>query len=57
MPKVPVTGDMLNDCVLVVAVLIIGFGLALKADKWWGYIIVVIGIAWAVQLIRGFMGL
>ena len=56
MPKVPVTGDLLYDCILAAAVLIIGFALGLKADKSWGYILVLVAVAWGILLIRGFMG-
>lgn len=34
------TGDRLYDFVLVGILLIVGVGFGLKADKWWGWLIV-----------------
>ncbi|HOE98035.1 MAG TPA: hypothetical protein PLS90_16940 [Candidatus Sumerlaeota bacterium] len=55
--RIPVTGDMLYDFVLVVILIVVGMGLALKADKWWGYILVVVAGFWALQLVRPIMGM
>ena len=55
--RIPVTGDTLYDFVLVIILVIVGFGLALKADKWWGYILVAVAALWGFQLIRPIMGL
>ena len=52
----PITGDTLYDFVLVVVTVIVGFGLALKADKSWGYVIAGLGIVWAFMLLRPWMG-
>jgi hypothetical protein len=52
MPKLPVTGDMLYDFVLVIMTVIVGVGLALKAEKWWGWVLVGGAAFWAFALMR-----
>ena len=46
---------MLYDSVLVLIVIVVGFGLALKADKWWGYILVAIAVVWGFMLVKPYL--
>ena len=53
MPDFPVTGSLLYDLILAAGCIIAGFGLGLKADKWWGYPIVAAGAVWGFLALRG----
>ena len=55
MPSIPITGDRTYDFALVIVVVIIGFGLALKADKPWGWALVAAAGYWAYRLVAKYM--
>jgi len=50
--NIPVTGDRLYDFVLVIILVIIGIGMAFKADNKWGYLLVVVAGYWAFRLVQ-----
>lgn len=52
MIRLPVTGDILYDFVLILIVVIVGVGMALKAEKWWGWLLVAGAIFWAFSMMR-----
>lgn len=52
-----ITGSMLYDFVLVVIVLIIGVGMATKADTKFGWLVVAAACYWAFHLVRPIMGM
>lgn len=51
----PITGDRTFDFALVVILVIIGVGLAVKADQWWGWLLVAFAGYWGYQLVSVFM--
>lgn len=52
MPRIPMTGSLLYDSTLVVILVIIGFGIAFKAGRSWGYAIVAVAGYWSWLLIQ-----
>lgn len=52
MARIPLTGSLLYDSTLVVIVVIIGFGIALKGGRPWGYAIALAAIYWAWLLVQ-----
>jgi len=48
----PITSSPLYDFVLIVILIIIGFAVAFKAGKAWGYVLIVVAAVWAFQIVR-----
>ncbi len=57
MPQIPVTNDALYDYVLIVVLVIIGCGIALKGGKAWGWVLVILAAVWGVKLTQLVTGL
>lgn len=52
MVRFPITGDMTTDFVLIVFAVIAGVALALKAEKKWGWLLVLLAFAWAFFMVK-----
>lgn len=51
MPRLPITGSELYDCVGIIILVIVGIGLAMKADKPWGWAFVAAAAWWGFKLV------
>jgi hypothetical protein len=51
MPRLPITGSELYDCVGIIILVIVGVGLATKADKPWGWAFVAAAAWWGFKLV------
>lgn len=51
MPDLPITNNPLYDFTLMIVLVIIGAGLATKADQAWGWLLVGLAVAWAFLLL------
>ncbi|MCL5269847.1 MAG: hypothetical protein M1457_04670 [bacterium] len=57
MPRFPITSSALYDYTLIVILIIVGAGVALKAGKSWGWLVVVAAVVWAYLLTQRVVGI